>query len=105
DLLANADAHTATIIGTGAQAAAHLLAVRAVRPVERVGVFSRDPEHVHAFITRMQPEVPAQLRAASTPAEAVREADVACAPPTSATPVFDGRRIKAGAHVNGVGSY
>lgn len=105
DLLANADARTAAIIGTGAQAATHLLAVCAIRPVERVCVFSRDPEHVRAFIARMQPEVPARLLAASAPDEAVREADVVCAATTSATPVFDGRRIKAGAHVNGVGSY
>jgi ornithine cyclodeaminase len=105
DLLANAGARTAALIGTGAQAATHLLAVCAVRPVERVSVFSRDLEHVRAFIARMQPEVPARLLAAATPDEAVHEADVVCAATTSATPVFDGRRVKAGAHVNGVGSY
>src|SRR5437764_5124560 len=50
DLLANADARTAAIIGTGAQAATHLLAVCAVRPVDRVGVFNRHPDHARAVL-------------------------------------------------------
>ena len=105
DLLAVPGARTAAVLGTGAQAATQLLAVCAVRPVERVRVFSRDPGHVGAFIARMQPEVGAALLPAASPAEAVRGADVVCAATTSPTPVFDGRDLAPGAHVNGVGSY
>jgi ornithine cyclodeaminase/alanine dehydrogenase-like protein (mu-crystallin family) len=35
----------------------------------------------------------------------VRDADVVSTATTSATPVFDGRDLKPGTHVNGVGSY
>jgi alanine dehydrogenase len=105
DLLANPDARTAAIIGTGAQAATQLLSVCSVRPLERAWVFSRTPEHIASFIARMQPEVPAKLLPAASAAEAVREADVVCTATTSPTPVFDGRDLKPGAHVNGVGSY
>jgi ornithine cyclodeaminase/alanine dehydrogenase-like protein (mu-crystallin family) len=105
DLLAAPEARTAAVIGTGVQAATQLLAVCAVRPIHQVRVFSRDPQHVTTFIDRMRTEVPATLVAAASSAEAVRDADVVCTATTSATPVFDGRDLRAGAHVNGIGSY
>src|SRR5262245_4041880 len=46
DLLASPGARTAAILGAGVQAATQLLAVCAVRPVECVWVFSRDPAHI-----------------------------------------------------------
>jgi ornithine cyclodeaminase len=105
DLLALPGARTAAVLGTGAQAATQVLAACAVRPIARVRVFSRDSSHVAAFLARMQSEVPAALVAAASAAEAVRDADVVCTATTSATPVFDGRDLKPGTHVNGVGSY
>jgi alanine dehydrogenase len=105
DLLAVPGARTAAVIGTGAQAATQLLAVCAVRPVERVRVFSRDPGRVAAFIARMQPEVGAALLPAASPAGALRGADIICTATTSATPVFAGQDLGPGAHVNGIGSY
>jgi ornithine cyclodeaminase/alanine dehydrogenase-like protein (mu-crystallin family) len=105
DLLARPDARTAAILGSGVQAATQLLAVCAVRPIEHVRVFSRSPQRVAAFIERMQPEVRAVLLPAATAAEAVRDADVVCAATTSTTPVLAGADLRAGAHVNGVGSY
>jgi len=36
---------------------------------------------------------------------AVAEADIICTATTSSIPVFDGRLIKAGTHINGVGSF
>jgi ornithine cyclodeaminase len=105
DLLASPGARTAAILGTGVQATAQLSAVCAVRPIERVWVYSRRPDHVAAFLATVRTEVSATLAAASSAAEAVRQADVVCAATTSASPVFDGRDLKAGAHVNGIGSY
>ena len=105
DLLAVPSARTAALLGTGALAADQLRAVCAVRPIERVHVFSRDPAHVAAFVARMRPEVTAELLPAASAAEAVRDADVICAATTSVTPVVAGRELKPGAHVNGVGSY
>jgi len=54
----------------------------------------------------MQPQLNSvELLAASSPAEAICEADVICAATTSHTPVFDGKDLKPGAHINGVGSF
>ena len=41
----------------------------------------------------------------TTDETAVSQADIICAATSSYTPVFDGRALKPGAHVNGVGSF
>lgn len=105
EVLAPPEARTAALLGTGAQAATQLLAVCTVRPIGRVWVYSRRPENVAAFINRMQPEVSAELVAAATAAEAVRQAEVVCTATSSPSPVFAGRDLRPGAHVNGIGSY
>ena len=61
--------------------------------------------HVEAFVREMAPQLRARPVAAASAAEAVEGADVICAATTSAIPVFDGRSLKSGAHVNGVGSF
>lgn len=105
ELLARPDSAIAAIIGAGAQARTQLLAVCEARPIRRAYVYSRSADHVHSFIADMQPMVTGELVAASSPAEAVSQADVICAATTSTIPVFDGNSLKPGAHVNGVGSY
>lgn len=105
EALANSNAHIAAIIGSGTLARTHLLAMCEVRPIREARIFSRDPNHVAALIADMQPSVGAVLLPAASPAEAVRDADLVCCTTTSSAPVFDGRLLKPGAHINGVGSY
>jgi ornithine cyclodeaminase/alanine dehydrogenase-like protein (mu-crystallin family) len=105
DVLARPAARIVGILGSGALARAHLLAMCEIRPINEVRIYSRDPKHVAAFIDEMQPQVGAALVAAPSPAAAVNEADVICCVTTSATPVCFGRDLRPGAHVNGVGSY
>lgn len=105
DLLARPDARTGAIIGTGVQALAQLEALCAVRPLEKIWIFSRDPVRVAGFIARMQPTVDAELRPAVSPAEAVRHAVVVCTATPSPTPVFAGTDLQPGCHINGTGSY
>lgn len=105
EALANPNAQVAAIIGSGTLARTHVLAMCEARPIREARIFSRDPNHVAALIADMQPHVGAVLLPASSPAEAVREADLICCTTTSSSPVFDGRTLKPGAHINGVGSY
>ncbi len=105
DLLARPDAKSAALLGCGAQAKTQALAIDAVRALDTLRVYAPHPERVKQFIIEMQPQLKARLAAAATSAEAVRGADILCAATTSSTPVFDGKLIKDGAHVNGVGSY
>jgi ornithine cyclodeaminase/alanine dehydrogenase-like protein (mu-crystallin family) len=53
----------------------------------------------------MQPALRGRLEISRTPREAVRDADVICTATTSTTPVFDGRDLAPGAHVNAMGSF
>jgi ornithine cyclodeaminase/alanine dehydrogenase-like protein (mu-crystallin family) len=107
DLLARSDAEVAAVFGAGVQARTQILALAAVRPIERFWIYARRRENVEALIAEMQPRLGSsiELLAAESPSQAVREARVVCAATTSSTPVFDGEDLLAGAHVNGVGSY
>ena len=49
--------------------------------------------------------VAARLEPAASPDEAVRDADVITTATSSSEPVFDGRLVKPGAHINAVGAY
>jgi len=107
DLLARPVVRTAAMLGAGVQARTQLQAVCAVRPTETVWVYDPNPAAVETFILDMagQGQAPADIRPASTPRQAVAEADIICAATTSRTPVFADADLKAGVHINAVGSY
>ncbi|HXF69777.1 MAG TPA: hypothetical protein VNK89_08210 [Thermoflexus sp.] len=107
DLLARPDAESLALIGAGAQARTQLLAVCAVRPIQRVRVYSRTPERARKFIEEMrgQEGVPEDIALAPTPEAAVAEADVVCTATNASTPVFDGRSLRPGTHINAIGSF
>ncbi len=107
DLLARPDARTLAIFGSGVQARTQFEAVCAVRQVEAAWVFSRSPEHAQVFAAEMAKEswAPASISVARDPAAAVREADIVCTATTSSTPVFDGRDLRPGTHINAIGGY
>ncbi len=108
DILAREDAKVGALFGTGAQAASQLEAMLTARKLEEVRVFDKNPEWIRGFIDRCAPLAESfgtRLVEAVSPKGAVDQADVITAVTTSKTPVFDGRDVKEGAHVNGVGSY
>ena len=107
DLLARKDAHVAAIFGAGAQGRTQLLAVCEVRDIERAWVYDVNPEAAERYVQEMrgQGRIPGDLRVASSPAEAVREADVICTATTTKTPVFADADLKPGVHINAIGSF
>lgn len=107
DFLARSEAATAAIIGSGVQARTQLEAVCTVREIETVYVYSPNQEHARAFIEEMagQGPIPADIRLASSADEAVETADIICTATTAYEPVFNGRKLKPGSHINAVGSY
>lgn len=100
--LAREDAARLVLFGAGVQARAHLEAMRAVRPVERVTVVSRTAARAEALADLARAM---HLEAAAGDPDAVAEADLVCTCTTSPTPVFDGARLAPGTHVNAVGAY
>ncbi len=95
-LLARPDASVLAILGSGVQARSHLEAMRLVRDVREVRVWS--PRNARAFAERHG------VRATATAEEAVRGADLVVVATSSETPVLEGRWLAPGAHVNAVGA-
>jgi ornithine cyclodeaminase len=105
DLLARADSRTLALFGAGVQAQAQLEATCTVRNIETVWVYSPTLTKVRAFIANMQGQINAELRVATSPRQALENADIVCTATTSKSPVFDDADIRPGTHITGVGSY
>ncbi len=105
DLLARPDARVGVMIGCGAQARTQVLGIDSARQLDCIRVCGRSGDRVAAFVDELQPHVDARLEVAESRRAAVEEADVVCTATTSYTPVFEGAWLKAGAHVNGIGSF
>jgi alanine dehydrogenase len=111
--LARADAGCLALIGSGVQAASHLAAMAAVRPLREVRVWSPDRERCAAFVKRATDEfgVNAEtgariaISAAARPRDAVAEADIICVVSAATTPVLESGWIRAGTHINAVGAH
>jgi ornithine cyclodeaminase/alanine dehydrogenase-like protein (mu-crystallin family) len=103
-LLAREDATELAILGTGVQARTHLEAVRAVRGVNRVRVWSRSREAARAFAEGESRRHGVQIESAATARAAVEGADIVCTVTASREPVLAGEWLQGGAHVNAVGA-
>jgi ornithine cyclodeaminase/alanine dehydrogenase-like protein (mu-crystallin family) len=104
DALARPDAGDLALIGSGTQAHTHLAAMRAVRPLRRVRVWSRNRENAERFAREAKASAGIVIEAASSAEEAVRGADLVCTTTSSREPVLQGSWLAPGAHVNAVGS-
>ncbi len=104
DALARRDATTLAILGTGEQAESHLHAIPAVRKINKVRVWGRNPDHVSHFIATHGKDVQAKLEPAESVAAAIADADIVCAVTSSPTPILFGNDVRTGTHVNLVGS-
>jgi alanine dehydrogenase len=101
-LLAREDARVLAIVGTGVQARSHAGAVTLVRDFEELRVAGRSEEKAQALAGELRARgLPA--RAAGSPEEAVRGADVVCATTHARDPVIRREWLAPGAHVTSVG--
>jgi ornithine cyclodeaminase len=105
DALARPDARVVALFGSGAQARRQLEAVCTVRPIERVYLYSLGGAEQFAAEMAGHGPIPTDIIIAASPRAALAEADIVCAATTARTPVFDGRDLRPGTHVNGIGSY
>jgi len=101
--LARKDARVLGVIGTGFQSFFQFKAIRAVRPIEEVWAYDLDPQRLKNFCKRLDPLV--KIHPASTPSEAVRQSDILVTSTTSKTPVFSGKDLKPGVHINAIGAF
>ncbi len=108
DILARADASVGALFGTGGQAPSQLEAMLCARKLKEVRIFDALRERIVPFVeanAALAGWYGAMLVAADTADAAIDGADVITTVTTASRPVFDGTRVKPGAHVNGVGSF
>ena len=103
-LLAREDAGDLAILGSGVQARTHLEAMRCVRQIRRVRVWSRNAENARAFAAGESKRQGIPIEVAAGAREAVAGADLICTATSAREPILHGDWISPGAHVNAVGS-
>jgi alanine dehydrogenase len=94
--LARADASILGIIGTGRYARGMVQAVCAVRPLQRIQVYSRDPANVRSFCDTMSAKLGIEIVACSSGRDAVRQADIVITATSGNTIVFESDWLEPG---------
>jgi alanine dehydrogenase len=105
DLLARKDSRVLGIYGAGVQAEFHLRALLEVRRIEEVLVWDSDHARLEGFIRRMRRAVPVEIESGDDAEHVAAESDVLVTATTSASPVFPGRAVRPGVHINAVGAF
>jgi len=107
-LLSNEDAVTAALFGTGGQAISQLEALLTVRRISEVRIYDSNYERIASFIEKasvLADKFDTKLVAADSSDAAIDGADIITTVTTSSEPVFDGKRLKKGSHINAVGVF
>lgn len=102
DHLARKDSHDLVIFGAGVQGRAHLHAMLAVRPIERLTIVSRSPGPAERLVAHAEG---LGVSARIGDSDAVSDADIVCTCTTSHTPVLRGGNLRPGTHVNAIGAF
>jgi alanine dehydrogenase len=98
ELLANPEADTLGVIGSGYQALTQVEAIRAVRPIKTIRVWSRSEEKRRKFADETGAE------AVATAEEAVRRAQIVVTATNSSEPVIEDGWIEPGTLINAIGA-
>jgi alanine dehydrogenase len=102
--MAARDAKSAAIIGTGGQARTQLEAIAAVKQLEIVHAYGRDPKRREAFCELMSKRLGLPVHSASSASEALKAAHIVCTATTATNPVIRGADLETGVHINAIGA-
>ena len=103
--LANPGPTTLCILGAGVQARAHIQALGHVRDLRRIKIFSPSGVSAAAIKRDMERVLTAPIETAPSAEAAVRESDLLVTVTTAKQPIVRSEWLKAGAHINAVGSH
>jgi thiomorpholine-carboxylate dehydrogenase len=98
DCLASREPKVVALLGSGVLARTHAAALRAVRPVSEIRVWSRNPSNVAKCAVEIEGI------SKTTAEEAVRDADIVCTVTNAREPVLKGAWLKRGAFVAAIGA-
>lgn len=100
--LARQDARTIGLLGAGYQAETQLAAICAVRPIEKVRIYSPTPARRAGFAAAMQERLNVAIEPVDSAKQAIDDADIVLASTNASAPVLNGDWLKAGAHVTSI---
>ena len=103
DLAARPDARVLGMLGSGGMARVHLEALLAVRPLERVQVYSPTRANRERYAAEMAERFGLEVVAVDEPREAFRGADVVMGCTDAAADVIVGDLLEPGTHVTSIG--
>ncbi|MEI6851721.1 MAG: ornithine cyclodeaminase family protein [Bacteroidota bacterium] len=98
------DGQIAGIFGAGVQAKMQLWAVAEARKLKKALVYDLSDEAVAKFITEMSAKLNIEIVKAAS-ADEILQADIICTATSASNPIFDGKLVKEGTHINGIGSH
>lgn len=107
-ILSRVDAQTLAIFGAGGQAWYQIMAACSVRNIKRIFIYDLLYEKVETLIANLQKTSWAkdiEIKKAASPEMAVSQADIVITATTSTRPVFPGKILNPGTHINAIGSF
>jgi alanine dehydrogenase len=100
--MSRSDSSDLLLLGSGKQARNHLLAMKAVRALKHVSVFSPTKEHREQFAAEMSHALKLDVVATDDVHSAMQRADIILAATNTNVPVFSGVRLQEGSHVTSI---
>jgi len=104
-LLSRDDAHVVALLGTGVQAAAHLDAMLAVRPIERFIVWGRSESKALEFCKEHSNRLGVPVEHEISAQSAASMADIVCTTTGTDVPIIFGGWVRPGTHINLIGAH
>ena len=104
DWMARRDAKVMAIAGTGKQALAQVGAMLAVRPIERLRIYSPREDSRQAFAARAREEFGIEAEVSASVSDACKGAQIVTLVTRAAQPFLTAAMLDKGAHVNAVGA-
>jgi len=105
--LARENAECLGVFGAGIQAKSQIESHFEVRSINRVLIYDPNAQRSAALVNHVQSArgSTCQCAAAESPGEVLASSDIIITATTSTVPVFDGRSVKEGTHINAIGSF
>lgn len=103
--LARNDARIVGLFGAGVQAKYQILGISKVRRISVVSLYTPTKARSRDFARKISKETDAEIKIVKSSRKAVEDSDVVITATTSPTPVFEGRWLQKGTHVNAIGAH
>jgi alanine dehydrogenase len=102
--LSRKDSQSVGIFGAGVQGRTHLMALKEVRNITTAKVYDPMVDRAKTYSREMSKKLQIPVEVSQSPSDTVKESDIIVTVSTSKEPLFDGRIIRPGTHVNAFGN-